>query len=72
MKDSTAGDPVSGIKWTRKSTYRIARHRTAMGIEVSAGTVGRVLKAQGYSLRKNRKNIETPTGKVPDPQRRDR
>jgi hypothetical protein len=43
-----------------------------MGIEVSAGTVGRLLKAQGYSLRKNRKNIETPTGKAPDPQRRDR
>ena len=72
MKDATAGDPVSGIKWTRKSTYRIARHLTAMGIEVSAGTVGRLLKAQGYSLRKNRKNIETPTGKAPDPQRRDR
>jgi len=72
MKETTAGDPVSGIKWSRKSTYRIARHLTRMGIKVSAGTVGRLLKAQGYSLRKNRKNIETPTGKAPDPQRRDR
>lgn len=72
MKHATAGDPVSGIKWTRKSTYRIAQHLNRMSIEVCAGTVGRLLKAQGYSLRKNRKNIETPTGKPPDPQRRDR
>ena len=72
MKDATAGDPVSGIKWSRKSTERIARHLRRMGIEVSANTVARLLKAQGYSLRKNRKNIETPTGKPPDPQRRDR
>lgn len=43
-----------------------------MRVTVCAGTVGRLLKAQGYSLRKNRKNIETPTGKQPDPQRRDR
>jgi hypothetical protein len=72
MKEATAGDPVSGIKWTHKSTYRIARHLSRMGIVLCAGTVGRLLKAQGYSLRKNRKNIETPTGKAPNPQRRDR
>lgn len=42
-----------------------------MGIQVSANTVARLLKAKGYSLRKNRKNIEAPTGKPPDPQRRD-
>ena len=71
MKDATAGDPLSGIKWSRKSTERIARHLNGMGIKVGAKTVGRLLKQQGYSLRKNRKNIETPTGKPSDPQRRD-
>jgi len=72
MKDATAGDPVSGAKWSRKSTKRIARHLRHMGIQVSANTVARLLKSQGYSLRKNRKNIEAPTGKPPDPQCRDR
>jgi hypothetical protein len=71
MMDATAGDPVSGIKWSRKSTERIARELRRMGIRVSANSVARLLKAQSYSLRKNRKNIESPTGKPPDPQRRD-
>ena len=72
MKDATAGDPVNGVKWSRKSTYRIAQHLKRMGIDVGADTVGRLLKQKGYSLRKNRKNIEIPTGKPPDPERRDR
>ena len=72
MKHETAGDPVSGCKWSRKSTRRIANELKRMGINVCANTVGSLLKAQGYSLRKNRKNLETPTGKPPDPERRDR
>jgi hypothetical protein len=72
MKYETAGDPVRGCKWSRKSTYRIAEQLNRMGIQVCSTTVGRLLKAQKYSLRKNRKNLETPTGKSPDPQRRNR
>ena len=72
MEHETAGDPVRGCKWSRKSTSRIARQLRRLGIHVSARTVARVLKALGYSLRKNRKNLEMPTGKPPDPERRDR
>ncbi len=72
MKYHTAGDPVNGCKWSRKSTYAIAREFKHIGIDVCPTTVGRLLKAKGYSLRKNRKSIETPTGKPPDPQCRNR
>lgn len=70
MKHHTAGDPVKGYKWSRKSTYSIARQLEHIGINACASTVGRLLKAKGYSLRKNRKNLETPTGKRPDRKRR--
>ena len=48
MKFETAGDPVSGCKWTRKTTGKIARQLKRMGIGVSANTVGRLLKKNGF------------------------
>jgi hypothetical protein len=48
MKFETAGDPVSGCKWTRKTTGKIARQLKRMGISVSAKTVGRLLKKMDY------------------------
>lgn len=56
MKDCVAGDPVSGLKWSRKSTYKIARELKRMNLSVCASTVARLLKAQSFSLRKNRQN----------------
>lgn len=72
MKYHTAGDPVRGYKWSRKSTYTIARELNHLNITVCPSTVGRLLKAQGYSLRKNRKSIEAPAAKPPDRKRRNR
>ena len=72
MKHETAGDPVSGCQWSRKSTYAIARQLKCLQIAVSASTVGRLLKAQRYCLHKNRKNIESTSGKKVDPQQRNR
>ena len=72
MKHNTAGDPVNGCLWSRKSTYKIAAELRLLQIKVSASTVRRLLKANGYSLRKNRKNLETPTGKPPDRESRNR
>ncbi len=72
MKHHTAGDPVKGYKWSRKSTYTIATELKRFGVHVSPSTVGALLKADGYYLRKNRKSIEAPTGKPPDRQRRNR
>jgi len=57
MERKTAGDPISGLKWTRKTTDKIARQLKRLGIAVSRNTVGRLLRQMKYSLRTNRKKI---------------
>jgi hypothetical protein len=59
MKYETAGDPVSGCKWTRKTLTKIARELKRMSICVSANTVGRLLKKMDYSLPRNLKSLES-------------
>jgi hypothetical protein len=71
MKYETAGDPVSGCKWTRKTTAKIARELERMGIGVSANTVGRLLKKMDYSLRRNLKSLESGLRNPPAPHQRD-
>ncbi len=57
VKYETAGDPITGLKWTRKTTRKIAEELRSLEIQVSAKTVGRLLKIMKYSLRVNRKQI---------------
>ena len=57
MEHETAGDPISGLKWTRKTTRKISRELKSAGLQVSANTVARLLKQLGYSLRVNRKSL---------------
>jgi Rhodopirellula transposase DDE domain len=52
------GDPVSPLRWTVKSTRTLAAELTARGHQVSAGTVGGLLRAQGFSLQGNAKVLE--------------
>ncbi len=54
-----AGDPIDGTRWTRKTTQSIAQELRTLGIEVSANTVGRLLRQMRFSLKTNRKNIES-------------
>lgn len=54
----TRGDPQSPLRWTCKSTTQLAGELTRQGHPVSASTVGRLLKAAGYSLQSNRKTQE--------------
>jgi hypothetical protein len=69
MEHETAGDPMTGLKWTRRTTEKIARELAHLGgIEVSANTVGRILKELGYSLRVNHKKISSGTGPDRDAQ----
>jgi transposase len=58
VEPTTRGDPESPLRWTCKSLRRLAKQLTAMGHRVSYRTVGRLLKALGYSLRANRKTLE--------------
>ena len=48
---------VSGVKWTRKTTAKIASQLKLPGIAVSRNTAGRLLRQMKYSLRTNRKTI---------------
>jgi len=59
MKHDTAGDPISGVKWSRRTTRKIAEQLRALGIPVGKNTVGRLLKDLDYKLRVNRKQIAT-------------
>ena len=54
----TRGDPESPLRWTTKSTEKLAGELTAGGHAVSADTVGRLLKEDGYSLQGNAKAVE--------------
>lgn len=57
VQDATAGDPVSGLRWTHKTTRRLARALRQQGFPVSHTTVARLLRQAGYSLRTNRKSL---------------
>ena len=57
MKDETGGDPIHGIKWTRKSTRKVSRELKRRGHRLGPRTVARLLKEQGYSLRANVKRL---------------
>lgn len=57
MQYETAGDPMTGLKWTRRTTAKIARELQALGIVVSDRTVAKLLKQMDYSLRVNHKKL---------------
>ncbi len=58
VEETTAGDPMSLLKWTSKSTRTIAEELSRRGHTVSAVTVGRCLHDMDYSLQANVKTIE--------------
>ncbi len=64
MEHETAGDPITGLKWTRRTTEKLAQALATLGIKVSANTVGRLLKTMGFSLRVNHK--KRSAGSRPD------
>jgi len=54
----TRGTPMSLLRWTSKSTAHLAEELGRRGYRVSADTVGRLLKALGYSLQSPSKQKE--------------
>jgi Rhodopirellula transposase DDE domain len=56
LVDPTArGDPESPLRWTCKSTRKLADELRRRGFDVGPHTVARELKEQGFSLQSNRK-----------------
>ena len=59
LQHDTAGDPISGLRWSRRTTNRMADELGQLGISVSPHTVARLLRQMGYSLRVNHKQISS-------------
>jgi len=55
---ATRGDPMSPLRWTSKSTAKLAEELCQRGFAISSRTVGRLLHEQDYSLQSNRKTQE--------------
>jgi hypothetical protein len=55
---ATRGDPESPLRWTSKSLPKLAGALVEMGHQISADTVGVLLKRLGYRLQANRKTRE--------------
>lgn len=61
VEPGSRGDPESLLRWTCKSTTRLAEELRRLGHPASPRTVGRLLNAAGYSLQSNRKTKEGTT-----------
>ena len=66
MQHETAGDPMTKLKWTRKTTAKIAGELRGLGIDVSPNTVARLLTDMGYSLRVNHKKLSRVSKTAPE------
>ena len=58
VEPESRGDPTSPLRWTTKSTRQLARVLADAGHTVSAPTVAKLLRAEGFSLQGNAKSIE--------------
>ena len=67
MEYETAGDPMTGLKWTRKTTQKVTHELKTLGIkEVNRTTVSRLLKDLDYSLKVNHKKKALGTNQTPE------
>jgi len=61
LEPVTRGDPMSPLRWTCKSTQKLADELSKRGSIVSPRTVSALLKSMKYSLQANRKTREGGT-----------
>jgi len=57
MLPATAGDPITGLKWTRKTTAKLSKELRKLDIEVGPRTIARILNNLKYRLRVNHKKL---------------
>lgn len=68
LEENTAGNPMSYLKWTNKSTYTIAKELNSKEKNISEDTAGRIIKQLGYSLQANIKSKESGSSEERDSQ----
>jgi hypothetical protein len=54
------GDPMSLVRWTTKSLAHLVQALASKGHHIKKSALAKVLHAQGYSLRVNKKHLEGP------------
>jgi hypothetical protein len=57
LRDATAGDPISDLKWTHRSLRKIQKALRRRGIRLTPPTIARLLQQLHFSLRTNRKRL---------------
>jgi len=57
LQNTTAGDPITGLKWTRKTSRKIAKELNRKGFQVEHSSIPRLVCLLGYTLRVNRKRL---------------
>ena len=57
LEDVTAGDPITGLKWTHRSLERLSRALRRRGIKLGETAIARLMRRGGFSLRTNRKRL---------------
>ena len=67
LSETSAGDPMSSLRWTCKSSRTMAKDLCNQGHSISYRTVNRLLHDLDYSLQSNRKTLSRDT----DPNRDD-
>ncbi|MCL4445939.1 MAG: ISAzo13 family transposase [Actinobacteria bacterium] len=58
VNPDTRGNPMSLLRWTSKSTAKLADDLVRQGFKITDDTVGRILKGLGYSLQAPAKEKE--------------
>ncbi len=56
LRDCTAGDPMSSLRWTHKSSRKLAKELTCKGCKIGHVTELRLLRQRKFSPKTNRKN----------------
>ena len=68
LQPDVAGDPISGIRWTRRTTEKLSVELATLGFQVCPRTVARILKHLDYRLRVNHKRVSAGSGPDRDQQ----
>jgi hypothetical protein len=66
VEPATRGDPENPLRWSSKSTTKLAKILNEKGYKITQRTVYNLLEQQGYSMKSNRKSLE---GKADHPDR---
>ena len=61
LEENTAGDPMSYLKWTNKSTYRVADEISRTEERITKNTAASIIRSLGFTLQSNRKSFEGGT-----------